>query len=71
MTTYIGTKCADGTWELITRPYCSAECVPLFVAYHPDDNYEFDESCANCGAFIPGRDTFVWSSEGVDTECYE
>lgn len=65
MTTYLATTSVSA--ELITRPYCceicrsrgaregrgphwrdSASCV-----IRDDSAYEFDETCANCGALIP------------------
>lgn len=60
MTTYLATHRA------ITSPFCSERCRDEFVGdvtdqafsdwtdtYRTDDRYEFDETCANCGALIP------------------
>lgn len=61
MTTYLATTSVGS--DLVTRPYCSHDC--RFMAHRrsegdhasyvarDDTRYEFDETCALCGKFIP------------------
>ena len=41
----------------ICRPYCSLTCVPMMVGFNTFKEYEFDETCATCGAHIPATVT--------------
>ena len=71
MTTYLGSAVLsdrlddtnDMPIDFIAYPYCSRNCLVQGprdrsngTVIQQIENYEFDETCANCGVLIPATD---------------
>jgi len=69
MTTFLSIGVGEDAFsrveEVLVLPYCGEDCRDIregmfvdtgLASYRDDDRYEFDETCAKCGAFIPASE---------------